>query len=87
MKLAGRLLINCPVSGQKEYSGPLAQLVEHLTLNQAVAGSIPARLTNHVAKVGGYPLLYDQSDRAWPAGPFFCPFRLFPPYHKAEVTA
>jgi hypothetical protein len=26
-------------------SGPLAQLVEHLTLNQGVTGSIPVRLT------------------------------------------
>ena len=26
--------------------GPLAQLVEHLTFNQVVAGSIPARPTN-----------------------------------------
>ena len=26
--------------------GPLAQLVEHLTLNQKVLGSIPRRLTN-----------------------------------------
>ena len=28
--------------------GPLAQLVEQLTLNQVVAGSIPARPTNHI---------------------------------------
>ncbi len=27
--------------------GPLAQLVEHLTFNQVVAGSIPARPTNN----------------------------------------
>ena len=29
-------------------NGPLAQLVEHLTFNQGVAGSIPARPTIHV---------------------------------------
>ena len=28
--------------------GPLAQLVEHLTFNQVVAGSIPARPTNKI---------------------------------------
>ena len=34
-------------SGYNSYSlGPLAQLVEHLTFNQVVAGSIPARPTN-----------------------------------------
>ena len=27
------------------YYGPLAQLVEHLTFNQVVEGSIPSRLT------------------------------------------
>ncbi len=27
--------------------GPLAQLAEHLTFNQVVAGSIPARPTNN----------------------------------------
>ena len=27
--------------------GPLAQLVEHLTLNQGVTGSIPVRLTTY----------------------------------------
>ena len=33
-----------PTAGMPEY-GPLAQLVEHLTFNQVVAGSIPARPT------------------------------------------
>ena len=28
-----------------DYYGPLAQLVEHLTFNQVVEGSIPSRLT------------------------------------------
>ena len=31
--------------------GPLAQLVEHLTLNQGVTGSIPVRLTIFFARV------------------------------------
>jgi hypothetical protein len=30
-----------------EKSGPLAQLVEQLTLNQLVVGSIPTRPTNY----------------------------------------
>ena len=33
-------------------SGPLAQLVEHLTFNQVVAGSIPARPTIYDFKTG-----------------------------------
>ena len=28
-----------------DYAGPLAQLVEHLTLNQGVEGSIPSWIT------------------------------------------
>ena len=31
---------------------PLAQLVEHLTFNQVVVGSIPARLTNKYKELG-----------------------------------
>jgi hypothetical protein len=31
--------------------GPLAQSVEHLTFNQVVAGSIPARPTNHPRRI------------------------------------
>ena len=38
-----RLAINGIVA--KGHGGPLAQLVEQLTLNQRVAGSIPARPT------------------------------------------
>lgn len=34
----------------KQY-GPLAQLVEHPTLNRRVAGSIPVRPTNKKAKI------------------------------------
>jgi hypothetical protein len=33
--------------------GPLAQLVEHLTFNQVVAGSIPARPTSKNKEFGG----------------------------------
>ena len=37
-----------PSSDKQEGYGPLAQLVEQLTLNQRVAGSIPARLTCNI---------------------------------------
>ena len=48
------------------YYGPLAQLVEHLTFNQVVEGSIPSRLT----------FLYDVYRKsphrlAWPRTPPF----------------
>ncbi len=46
-----RLRINSCAT--KSYNGPLAQLVEQLTLNQRVAGSIPARPTNLIY-YGGY---------------------------------
>ena len=36
------------------FVGPLAQLVEQLTLNQVVAGSIPARPTNHGNVFSGF---------------------------------
>ena len=34
------------------HTGPLAQSVEHLTFNQVVAGSIPARPTIYGLKTG-----------------------------------
>ena len=44
------------------WRGPLAQLVEQLTLNQRVAGSSPARLTlNSIAysrQIGGFCFIY-----------------------------
>ena len=48
--------------------GPLAQLVEHLTFNQVVEGSIPSRLTSF--------LYYDEYEKsphrlAWPRTPPF----------------
>ena len=48
------------------YYGPLAQLVEHLTFNQVVEGSIPSRLT----------FLFDIHQKsphrlAWPRTPAF----------------
>ena len=46
MKLAIRLLISVRVSGPEKWHGPLAQLVEQVTLNHQVEGSSPSRLTN-----------------------------------------
>ena len=48
------------------YYGPLAQLVEHLTFNQVVEGSIPSRLT-FLFKI------YRKSPHrlAWPRTPAF----------------
>jgi hypothetical protein len=44
MKLRGLLSISIPFGPCWFDIGPLAQLVEQLTLNQRVAGSSPARL-------------------------------------------
>ncbi len=38
----------CDAQYPRRPSGPLAQLVEQLTFNQWVAGSIPARLTTEI---------------------------------------
>ena len=48
--------------------GPLAQLVEHLTFNQVVEGSIPSRLTFFI-----YYKAYRKSPHrlAWPRTPPF----------------
>jgi hypothetical protein len=37
--------------------GPVAQLVEQLTLNQRVTGSIPVRLINVVNKLGSLAIV------------------------------
>ena len=56
------------------YYGPLAQLVEHLTFNQVVEGSIPSRLT--------FLFAIDQ------ISPHFSPHRLAwprtPPFHGGD---
>ena len=39
------------------YYGPLAQLVEHLTFNQVVEGSIPSRLTSYFLNKLNVPIV------------------------------
>ncbi len=73
-KVNTRLLIwlrLLPTERSNKQHGPLAQSVEHLTFNQGVAGSRPARPTRYMTRVGGNPLLNDQPDHAWPAGFLF----------------
>ncbi len=43
----GKGIIPLPFFPSDGSHGPLAQLAEHLTFNQVVAGSIPARPTNN----------------------------------------
>ena len=40
------IYLTCCPKSKKSFCGPVAQLVEHLTLNQQVEGSSPSRLTN-----------------------------------------
>lgn len=84
LQLSRRLLINRSVSGQEDYRGPLAQLVEQWILNPPVEGSSPSRLRfkasilvlyNHPHPLLNHPLLNDQSGQAWLAGFLLAPLR------------
>ena len=44
-----------PRPGRRRKRGPLAQLVEQLTLNQRVGGSSPPRPTSEIRRFGGTP--------------------------------
>ena len=72
-QLSRRLLINCSVSSQKEYRGPLAQLAEQATLNRQVGGSSPPRPTKNQPKsllrYLLYSLLKDPPDDAYTITP------------------